>query len=133
MHDRSKESWFRRMPVWRLLAVLCVLALWVMSLWPAEDLLRLGARHVNDKVGHFIGYLALACLLSLGWPRLPGWCVWVIAFLCGAAIEVAQSFAPTRGFEWWDMVANGAGALAGVLIVIPLWRYLLRSRRRSSD
>ena len=126
MQDKTARPFLRGMPVWRILAILCAIALWIMSLWPADDLLRFGARYVNDKVGHFIGYMALAWLLSQGWPRLPAWLVWLIAFVCGAAIEVAQSFAATRSFDWWDMVANGAGALVGVLLAVPLWRYLTR-------
>ena len=124
--NRLLSRLLKGMPVWRTLAILCALALWVMSLWPADDLLRLGARYVNDKVGHFIGYMALAWLLSWGWPRLPGWLVWAAAFGCGAAIEIAQSFAPTREFSWLDMLANGSGALLGVLLAIPLWRYMTR-------
>lgn len=106
---RGKAYYF-----WRVLAVSCALALGILSLWPADELVRLGATHLNDKVGHFIGYLLLAGLFGSGWPRRPLWQIWVATFLFGLLIEYAQSFTPSRQFEVLDMVANGTGALVAV-------------------
>lgn len=113
--------------LWRTLAVFFILALWILSLWPAEELSRLGARLFNDKLEHFIGYLLLAWVLRQGWPRQPLWLAWLVAFVCGAGIEFAQAFSPSRHFSWWDMLANGAGALTGVLISVKPWRWLWRA------
>lgn len=102
----------------------CLLGLWILSLWPADDLARLGARYLNDKTGHFLSYLVLAWLLCRGWPQWPAWLCWVLAFVTGMAIEVAQIWMPTRDFEWLDLVANGTGALLGVTLGFHVWRWI---------
>lgn len=109
--------------IWRVLALGCALALGVLSLWPADELVRFGAGLINDKAGHFTGYLILAGLLGIGWPRRPLWQLWVATFLFGVLIEYAQSFTPSRHFEVLDMVANGSGALVGSLLAWGWRRY----------
>ena len=110
--------------LWRAMVILFIAALWTLSLWPADDLARLGARLLNDKIEHFLGYLALAWMLRQGWPKQPLWLAWLVAFVCGVGIEIAQSFAPSRHFSYLDMVANGAGALMGVWLSVKPWRWL---------
>src|SRR5690606_23067731 len=39
---------------WRVLALFCAVALAVLSLWPADELVRVGMGYINDKVGHFL-------------------------------------------------------------------------------
>lgn len=120
--ERGKAYYF-----WRVLAVGCAVGLGILSLWPADELMRLGAAHVNDKVGHFSGYLLLAGLLGSGWPRRPLWQIWGATFLFGLLIEYAQSCTPSRQFEVLDMVANGAGALLAVT-VLWIWRWRRAAR-----
>ena len=108
---------------WRTLAVFFVFALWVLSLLPVAELARFGTGFFNYKFAHFMGYLMLAWVLRQGWPRHPLWLIWLAAFVCGAGIEFAQSYTPSRRFDWWDMLANGAGALVGVIISLKPWRW----------
>jgi glycopeptide antibiotics resistance protein len=105
---------------WRVLALGCAVVLAVLSLWPADELVRVGMGYINDKVGHFLAYVALAWLLGCGWPRQPLWLIWLVSFLFGVAMEYAQSFTLSRQFDLIDMVANGGGALLGVLLL--WWR-----------
>ena len=67
-----------------------------------------------DKANHALAFAVLCGLGARCWPR-AGW--WLLAALLayGIAIEVAQSFTPTRMGEALDVVADAAGlALARV-------------------
>lgn len=116
-----------KMMLWRLLAVGCLLSLWALSLWPADTLSQLGTGFINDKVGHFVAYLILSWLLARGWPGFSLWWIWLAAFVCGAAIEVAQIYTPTRTFEWADLLTNGLGAAVGAFISVNPWRLVWQS------
>ena len=119
----------RMVTLWRALAVLAIALIWVGSLWPADELRALDLPRLNDKLGHFLGYATVALLLTLGWRTAPRWGLWLVAALSGGAAELAQGLMATqRTMEWLDMVANGAGALVGVL----LGTLLLRGRAREA-
>lgn len=102
--------------LWRLLAILSVILIWAGSLLPAEDIARVGSA-LEDKLLHFLGYLLVALLIAQGWRQLSWWTVWLLTFLIGAGAEVAQELLTrSRTFEWFDFVANGGGAIAGVAV-----------------
>lgn len=97
---------------------------WV-SLLPGD---RIGTLQGSDKLWHGGTYLLLALPLRLLYPTQFG--AWMgLLFLAsyGAAIEVGQTFVPRRSFEWGDMLANTAGALAGLLLGSFLARLLPQS------
>lgn len=86
---------------------------WV-SLLPGH---RIGTMPGSDKFWHGLTYLLLALPVSILFPRKPA-ALLATAMLAGygAAIEVGQQFVPQRSFEWADMLANSAGAFAGLLL-----------------
>lgn len=111
--------------LWRVLAVLAIVLIWVGSLWPADSLRVLDLPYFNDKAVHFSGYLAVALLLGLGWRQTSMWILWLVATVSGGLAELAQALlTATRSMEWLDFVANGAGALVGVLLGAGLYRLL---------
>ncbi|REJ08043.1 VanZ family protein [Microbacterium bovistercoris] len=70
-----------------------------------------------------------AALAALIWSRVPRW-AWVLAVLAGAtAIELVQFIALPRDASVWDVVANTAGAAAGILLVL-LGEAIARRARR---
>jgi VanZ family protein len=103
--------------LWRLLAVLAIVLIWIGSLWPADELRQFDMPWFNDKVGHFLGYLTVALLLALGWRQSPPWLLWLIATLSGGLAELAQGYlTATRSMDWLDLAANAGGALIGIII-----------------
>jgi len=109
--------------LWRVLAVLAIVLIWAGSLWPADSLRDLDLPYFNDKVAHFSGYFVVAVLLKLGWRRAPLWLLWLVATVSGGLAELAQALlTTTRAMEWLDFVANGCGALVGLLLTAGLYR-----------
>lgn len=101
---------------WRVLAVIVIALVWIGSLWPTLNVPTVRFAHA-DKVQHFLAYAVIAFLLCRGWPRLGNHWLWVIAVLCGGAAEIGQAlFTTVRHPDWWDMLANALGAVAGVLV-----------------
>ncbi|MBO4388722.1 MAG: VanZ family protein [Spirochaetales bacterium] len=80
-----------------------------------------GLGQVNDKLGHFLAYIAVGFFLQMCffssarplWVRilLP----LVLGSALGAAIELVQPFTG-RSREWLDFVMDASGALLGALI-----------------
>jgi len=70
-----------------------------------------------DKLGHFAAYSVLSFLLLLGFHRSgrrhPLTAI-LLSVLFGLGMELMQyAFFPHRYFEWWDVLANTLGTLAG--------------------
>lgn len=81
-------------------------------------------------IGHFALWAAVAIVTSLAlgqWPKMMPAAL-VALFALGIVVEEAQRrYTSTRGFELQDVVANGAGLVAGAMVVA------LISRRRSVE
>lgn len=93
----------------RWLLAVAMLALMVLSLMPASvDLPSTGW----DKSNHMLGFAVLAVLGHFAWPRRR-WPMLLGLLAYGGLIEVLQSFTPDRFAEYGDLVADGAGLLAG--------------------
>lgn len=74
-----------------------------------------------DKVKHAFAYATLGVLWG-AWlcvkPHVAPRALWLGLFALGASLEVLQwRFYPERFFEFADMLANGAGAALGLLII----------------
>ena len=111
---------------WMLGAYL--LALLVLSLWPGAGIRPFfELPGVTEASAHFTGYLLLAWLTCRAFPGCSGVWIWLAALGCGVLVELGQIAVPGRGFKWADIVANGAGALAGVCIARVV------SRRTTGD
>ena len=115
---------------WRwLLAVLALLVSW-LALSPAPpDGLDTGW----DKLNHAGAFAALAVVAVFAFPRSRR-SLWLLpaGLLCfGGAIEIAQSFTPTRNAEWGDLLADAVGIAAGVFAAMLVTRVVLgRTRLR---
>ena len=106
---------------WRwLLAALAITVSW-LALSPAPpDGLDTGW----DKLNHASAFAALTLVAIFAFPRSPR-SVWLVlaGLLCfGSAIEIAQSFTPTRNAEWGDLLADAVGMAAGVFAAMLVTR-----------
>lgn len=71
-----------------------------------------------DKLAHFLAFAALAAPLSWRYPHL--WrTVALVTLAYGGLIEIIQPLTG-RGAEWADLLADGAGALAGAFAAAQL-------------
>ena len=78
-------------------------------------------RNANDKTLHagtFAGMGVLLCWATRA--RAPLWCA-AFAACHGAATEIIQHFVPPRTCDFWDWVADVAGACAGILLYLLLF------------
>ena len=92
----------------------------VVSLVPGPDI------GVSDKLSHLVTYFLLAgwfSLLAINRTRLGWTVIGLIAY--GMLIELLQGMTSYRYPEWGDVLANGTGVLAGILLYFsPLPRLL---------
>jgi VanZ family protein len=78
-----------------------------------------------DKLAHFSEYFVLAILLLrycvIRWnmkrPKVFFWCAGIIAVYAGLD-ELHQLMIPFRACTWQDYVADNAGAIAGLGLMI---------------
>jgi len=72
-----------------------------------------------DKLNHASAFATLAVVITLGWGRR--WLRHALVLLAyGALIEVLQAMTATRSAEWADLLADGLGLTAGLLLVAGL-------------
>lgn len=112
---------------WRLLLTVLAALVCYLALVPTPPQM-VGAWW--DKANHSIAFAALTFTACLAFPK-PWRSVWIVVLgmlAFGAAIEVVQAFVPGRSCEWQDLLADGVGIAAGVLIALPL-RSAVTSRR----
>ncbi len=106
--------------LWYAVGAGLLLAVAVLSLMPLPDV------GVGDKLSHVVTYFVLAGYFSVLARRRRS-LLWLALGLVvyGALIEVVQGLSGYRQAEWGDLLANGAGTLAGLLLhFTPLGRLL---------
>ena len=104
--------------LWMVLCVACVLILLVGGLLPGggrdaiKSWLSLGDL---ESPAHFVlsGLIVVLAMLAVGWR----WWIPVLVLTVGGFIEVLQYWVPGRSASWSDFAIDGAGVLAGLLIV----------------
>lgn len=104
--------WVRFLSAWSFVPAVLLVA-WG-ELWPHPP--ALPGPWSWDKADHFTAYFGLALLATLGWGlrrSLSGVFLGVLAL--GGALEALQ-WVVGRDAEWADLVANFAGAVAGMAI-----------------
>ncbi|MEM9192721.1 MAG: VanZ family protein [Myxococcota bacterium] len=124
---RSLVSW--------LPAVAYMALIWFVS---SIDLGRVSVDFLplRDKAVHFVEYAVLgffvAYAVRMQWPDRPGVRRSALAFAItlawGILDEFHQAFVPGRSGEVLDIVADGTGAVAGIVAFLIVAR--LRERRR---
>lgn len=96
---------------WLAITLLILLAITLLSLWPADGLPSVPG---TDKTHHFIAYAGLMFPVALRQPKY--WLIIGMFFIgWSGAIELIQPYVNRYG-EWLDMLANSTGLLCGVLL-----------------
>lgn len=117
------------------LSLLLTAAIWVVCLidmpeTPLDDVALI------DKWVHFVMFGSLTLCTAVEyvrakreayrWSTLLLGC-WMLSALMGGAVELAQAYlTTTRSGDWFDFLADGIGATLGLVICIPLVRFLAR-------
>ena len=87
----------------------CVVVLALLSLLPADDMIRTG---VGGKIEHAFAYAGTALLLSFGYNRLLPIAGGLVVY--AAALEKLQVLSLGRHSALGDWIASSTGALLGV-------------------
>jgi VanZ family protein len=101
----------------------CIVLLAVLSLLPAEDVVRTG---LSGRLEHFIAYAGSATVSMGGYGDRYGR-MGVIGFywVYAGILEYLQQFSPGRHVSIWDFAASALGAVCGVLASILFARTLI--------
>jgi VanZ family protein len=106
-----------------------VVLLAVLSLLPAEEMLRTG---LPGRLEHFVAYAGSAAIAVAGYGATRGSMQITGGFwVCAAILEYLQHFSPGRHPAVGDFAASALGALCGGLIVALLLRRLAVWRGRN--
>ena len=106
----------------RVLTWCCVLGLGVLSLLPAQEMVRTG---LPGRVEHIIAYAGSAAIAMAGYGASRGVAQIIGGFWVYAGIlEYLQHFSPGRHPAIEDFAASALGALCGGLAIALLWRRL---------
>jgi VanZ family protein len=103
----------------RILAWACIVLLAILSLLPAQDMVRTG---LPGRFEHVVAYSGAAAIAAAAYDesrrslRIVGW-FWIYA----AVLEYLQNYSPGRKASFGDFAASAAGGLCG-WIVIDAWR-----------
>jgi VanZ family protein len=106
----------------RTLTWCCVILLAVLSLMPAQQMVRTG---LPGRLEHFVAYAGSAAIAMAGYGVSRGSMQIVGGFWVYAGIlEYLQHFSPGRHPSIADFAASALGALCGGLAIALLWRRL---------
>lgn len=107
--------------VGELFTVLWTIIIFVLCLFPADDLPKEELFPNLDKVAHFTFYFVLSAasllVLKLLKSEISVYLILLLIFLTSFLIEVLQLILPiNRSFSLYDMLANTVGLFAGWLV-----------------
>ena len=106
----------------RVLTWCCVVLLAVLSLLPAQDMVRTG---LPGRVEHFIAYAGSAAIAMAGYGGSRGTTQIIGGFwLYAGILEYLQHLSPGRHPSLGDFAASALGALCGgfvIAVVRRLW------------
>jgi VanZ family protein len=106
----------------RLLTWFCVVLLAVLSLLPAQEMVRTG---FPGRVEHIVAYAGSAAIAMAGYGARRGVAQIVAGFWVYAGIlEYLQHFSPGRHPAIEDFMASAVGALCGGLVIALIRRRL---------
>jgi VanZ family protein len=111
----------------RVLTWCCVVLLAVLSLLPAQDMVRTG---LPGRLEHFIAYAGSAAIAVAAYGASRG-VVQIVGGFClyAGILEYLQHFSPGRHPALGDFAASALGALCGGLAVALFWRHRLDQLR----
>jgi VanZ family protein len=110
------------MPSLRVLTWCCVILLAVLSLLPAQQMVRTG---LPGRLEHFVAYAGSVAIAMAGYGASRGTIQIIGGFRVYAGIlEYLQHFSPGRHPAIEDFAASALGALCGGLAIALFWRRL---------
>jgi len=114
------------MSLFRVLTWCCIILLAVLSLLPAQAMVRTG---VPGQLEHFVAYAGSATIAMAGYCQSRG-AVQTIGFfwIYAGVLEVLQHFSLGRHPSIEDFAASALGALCGGLAIALLSRRLWKGR-----
>lgn len=104
----------------KILFVMASSVVLIVSLLPGKLL----PTTIWDKAGHFIAYCGLAGICRFASNKRQTWQLILGVIIFSFSIELLQQLIPNRSFEWYDLVANGLGAISGgfmAYFIKPYW------------
>ena len=103
----------------RILTWCCVILLAILSLLPAQQMVRTG---LPGRLEHFVGYAGSAAIAMAGYGVSRGGIQIIGGFWVYAGIlEYLQHFSPGRHPTIEDFAVSALGALCGGLAIALLW------------
>jgi VanZ family protein len=106
----------------RVLTWCCVALLAILSLLPAQDMVRTG---FPGRLEHLIAYAGSAAIAMAAYGSSRGVAQIIAGYwLYAGILEYLQHFSPGRHPSVWDFAASALGALCGGLAVALLQRRL---------
>jgi VanZ family protein len=115
---------FSKHPVLKIVpALLVMLAIFLFSARPSDNLSLSLVERILYKGGHVLGYalLSLAYWRAFNFRNKTQWVAWLMAVLYAATDEYHQSFVPGRHPSYFDVFCyDTLGALSSLLLV-SLW------------
>src|SRR5271155_32657 len=104
----------------RVLTWCCVILLPILSLLPAQAMVRTG---FPGRLEHFVAYAGSAAIAMAGYGASRGGTQIIGGFwLYASILEYLQHFSPGRHPSIADFAASALGALCGGLASALLWR-----------
>jgi len=98
----------------RFMTWVCVLAIAVLSLMPADLMVRTG---FEGRIEHFVAYAGTMMTAGFGYGMQRGGLPKMVALCAYAAVlEVLQNFSPGRHPSLLDFAASCSGVFAGGLV-----------------
>jgi VanZ family protein len=108
--------------VLRVLTWSCICLLAVLSLLPAEEMLRTGS---PGKLEHFVAYAASAAIATAAYgQRRSATQIIGLFWVYAAILEFLQQYSPGRHSAIGDFAASAIGALCGGMAAVLVIRRL---------
>jgi VanZ family protein len=110
----SKERVLRLSSLWKTTAYLIILAIIVLSLIPNPD--EVTPFQVSDKILHALAYAVAMFWFGLCFRRERLYKISLILLILGIVIEIIQGQTGYREMSLFDIFANVAGIVIGLLL-----------------
>jgi VanZ family protein len=92
----------------------CVILLAILSLLPAEEMVRTS---LDGHIEHAMAYAGTALLLGLGYPAWDWKRIAAALVVYAGILELLQNFSPGRHPAVLDWLSSSAGALIGITLI----------------
>ncbi len=108
----------------RMIAWACVLALAILSLLPADEIVRTG---MGGQIEHVVAYAATGALLTWSYRNVGAFWIFAGLIAYAGALEALQRYSPGRSSNLEDFAFSAGGVVLGMLLGWALRRSTGRS------